>query len=340
MNLINNTNNTNTLHPVTLHQAYEFVGPCFLESGLQRASTVTLTWLNGHKKFNALYDGRNLILSAVDDDHDMLVTSEIIAVESAGAWVKFASRNSVINIWDEGAWAAFEAAKPAYPVPTPVAEQPRRERAILSAYESGRVAEKALEGYCIGKYVPVQGKPFGFIDSIHGDVFAYGLGDKQAEVVYDFMDTPKGPRVCEWRLATADDIATVNAAIDKALAEKQAKVDQRCREWAEDRHNQAVEAWEKEKAFFEERGFYAVSVTRGSKNCYGRAEWEEYKFSRAIDEGEFIAYLKAMGINLVPETVNAPVCQGEIRLYRDGYTWATTGNSKNWTRYESFVYYD
>ena len=270
----------------------------------------------------------------------MLVTSEVVAAESAGAWAKFITRNSVINIWDSGLSATLKAAKATYPVPKPEPETPRRERVILSTWESGRVAEKALEGYCIGEYKPVQGKPFGFIDSIHGDVFAYGLGDKPIKVVYDFMDTAKGPRVCEWRVATETDIALVNAAIDKALAEKQAELDRRCTAWAEDRHRQAVEAWQKEKTFFDNRGFYATAVDRGSKNCYGRAEWENYKFSRAIDENEFIAYLKAMDINLVPETVNAPVCQGEIRLYRDGYTWATTGTSKNWTRYESFVYYD
>lgn len=332
--------NTNTNNTITLNRRHEFVGPCMLESGIQHASAVTFNWLNSHNKFNAVYDGRNLVLTAIDNDDDMLVTSTIIAIESAGAWTRFTSKNSIINIWDSGAYAALKATKAAYPVPKPELETSRQEKAYLGAWESGRAAEKALEGYCIGTYKPVQGKPFGFIDSIHGDVFAYGLGDKPIQVVYDAMDTPKGLRVSEWRLATADDIATVNAAIDKALAEKQAKVDQRCREWAEDRYHQTLKAWEEEKRFFEERGFYAISVTRGSKNCYGRAEWEEYKFSRAIDEGEFIAYLKAMGINLVPETVAAPVCQGEIRLYRDGYTWATSGSSNNWTRYESFVYYD
>ena len=171
-------------------------------------------------------------------------------------------------------------------------------------------------------------------------MFAYGLGDKPIQVVYDTIDTPKGLRVSEWRLATADDIATVNAAIDKALAEKQAEVDRRRAAWAEDCHRQAVEAWEKEKKFFDTYGFYAVDVRRCSKNCYGRAEWEEYQFSRTIDKDEFVAYLKAMNVNLTPETVEAPVCQGEIHLYRDGYRWATEGISKNWTRYESFVYYD
>ena len=338
-NTINTTNTANNA-TVVLHRAYEFVGPCALESGLMRASSVTLAWLNAHARFNAIYDGHSLVLIAIDNDEDMLVTSAIVAVESAGAWAKFTSRNSIINIWDFGLDAALKAAKPAYPVPKPEPETPRREKAILGAYESGRVAEKALEGYCIGEYNPVQGKPFGFIDSIHGDVFAYGLGDKPIKVVYDFIDTAKGPRVCEWRVATETDIALVNAAIENALAEKQAELDRRCVAWAEDRHRKAVEVWEQEKAFFEDRGFYATNVTRGSKNLYGRAEWEEYKFSRAIDKSEFAAYLKAMNINLVPETVEAPVCQGEIRLYRDGYRWATEGISKYWTRYESFVYYD
>ena len=323
-----------------LGRPFTFVNPCMLESGLQRASTVTLAWLNAHNQFNAEYNGRNLVLTAINDENDTLTTSEVVAVESAGAWAKFTSRNSVINIWDAGRAAAEKAAKTAYPVPMPTAEPVRHERAILSSWEAGVAVEKALGYYCLGSYKPVAGKPFGFIDSIHGDVFAYGLGDKPMRVVYDTVDTPKGLRVAVWRLATADDVATANAAIDKALAEKQAKVDQRCREWADDRHRQALEAWEAEKRFFEERGFYAVSVTRGSKNNYGRAAWEEYKFSRAVDESEFVAYLKAMNVNLVPETVNAPVCQGEIRLYRDGYRWATTGVSDNWTRYESFVYYD
>lgn len=325
---------------ITLHNAYEFVGPCFLESGLQRASTITLTWLNAHNLFNAEYNGRNLVLTAINDENDTLTTSEVVAVESASAWAKFVTRNSTINIWDAGRAAAEKAAKVAYPVPMPERETPRHERAILSSWEAGRAAEKALEGYCVGTYEPVAGKPYGFISSIRGDVFAYGLGNKPVRVVYDVVETAKGLRVSEWRLATADDIATVNAAIDKALAEKQAKIDQRGREWADDHHRQALEAWEAEKRFFEERGFYAVSVTRGSKNNYGRAVWEEYKFSRAVDENEFVAYLKAMNINLAPETVEAPVCQGEIHLYRDGYRWATTGKSDNWTRYESFVYYD
>lgn len=338
MNFTNNTNNTAVT--VTLHSAHKFVGPCALESGLMRASTVTLAWLHTHARFNALYDGRNLVLTAINNDNDMLVTSEVTAVESAGAWAKLTTRNSVINIWDFGMADALKAAKAAYPVPKPELETPRKEKAILGGWEAGVVTEKALGGYCFGTYKPVTGKPFGFISSIHGDIFAYGLGDKPIQIVYDFVETAKGPRVSEWRLATAEDAVIINAAIDKALAKKQTEVDRRCRAWAENRHNQAVEAWEKEKAFFEERGFYAISVARGSKNCYGRAQWEEYKFSRAIDESEFVAYLKAMGINLTPERVDAPVCQGEIRLYRDGYQWATNGISKNWTRYESFVYYD
>lgn len=330
----------NIINNITLHNAYEFVGPCMLESGPERASTITRTWLNAHNQFNAEYNGRNLVLTAINNENDTLTTSEVVAVESAGAWIRVTTRNSVINLWDEGAAAKAKAHKPVYPVPMPTAEPSRHERAILSSWEAGVAAEKALGHYCLGTYQPVAGKPFGFIDSIHGDVFAYGLGDKPVRVVYDTVETPKGLRVSEWRLATADDVATVNAAIDKALAEKQAKVDQRCRALADDRHRQALEAWETEKRFFEERGFYAVNVACGRKNNYGRAVWEEYKFSRAIDENEFVAYLKAMNINLTPETVEAPVCQGEIHLYRDGYRWATTGVSDNWTRYESFVYYD
>ena len=131
----------------------------------------------------------------------------------------------------------------AYPVPMPEFEKPRQKKVLFDTWEAGVVAEKALGGYQFGTYKPVTGKPFGFISSIHGDVFAYGLGDKIIKVVYNTIDMPKGLRVSEWRHATADDIATVNAAIEKTLTEKQAEVDRRCRELAEDAHRRAVKTW-------------------------------------------------------------------------------------------------
>lgn len=338
MDLTNNTNNTAVT--VTLHSAHKFVGPCMLESGLMHASTVTREWLNSHKKFNALYDGRNLVLTAINNEDDMLVTSEIVTIESSGAWAKLTSRNSTINIWDEGAYAALQAAKATYPVPMPKMPAVRKLEACLSEYEKQKIARKALGGYEIGTYRPVSGKPFGFISSASGDVFAYGLGNQEMGVIFKAIETSKGLRVSEWRRPTAADYLNFDDAVTSELNRKQAELDTRARGWAEEEYRETLTAWIREKTFFEEYGFYCVEVKRYSKNNYGSAQWEDYQFSRDIGIIEFITYLRAMNINLKPETVDAPVCQGDIRLYRDGYTWATTGNSNNWTRYESFCYYD
>ena len=225
----------------------------------------------------------------------------------------------------------------AYPVPKPEFKfELSGRKDVLTGWGRYITAQKALGGYNLGTYRPVAGKPYGFVASAVGDVFAYGLGDKPLQVVYNTVDSPKGLRIAEWRHATTDDLKAVDSAYKAKLAELQVALEEQERSWAEARYRLAVEAWEKEKNFFEQYGFYAVSVVKGSKNCYGRANWEDYKFSRAINEEEFVAYLKAMGINLEPERVDAPVCQGEIRISHDGYG----DTSSSWRRYESFVYYD
>lgn len=194
-------------------------------------------------------------------------------------------------------------------------------------------------GLIIGKFEMCKNrKDYGFVNSYNESAFCHiennpNLTDYDGEIVTCSVMVGR-------RGLTGEILEKGDNNSYKVDAYKQIINDdfERRKEIASLNYNPKLKEWERFKAAYEATGIAPLSIDKHHKNNYGRKDWENYTFNKPITEVQFVRWLELAGINIAPETVNAPVCQGKIEYYPTVKT--TTPESDKWTRFETKVYYD